>query len=57
MTIPRRDFLRLSGLTAIATSIEPWSMSLAQTSSAPAAKADYTLRMATGLVEMFWSRI
>ena len=52
MTLPRRDFLKLSGLAAIATSIEPWSKSMAQTSSAPEAKADYTLRIATGLVEL-----
>jgi FtsP/CotA-like multicopper oxidase with cupredoxin domain len=52
MTLPRRDFLKLSGLAAIAASIEPWSKSMAQTSSAPEAKADYTLRIATGLVEL-----
>jgi FtsP/CotA-like multicopper oxidase with cupredoxin domain len=52
MTLPRRDFLKLSGLAAIATSIEPWSKSMAQTSSAPEAKADYTLRIAIGLVEL-----
>jgi FtsP/CotA-like multicopper oxidase with cupredoxin domain len=52
MTLPRRDFLKLSGLAAIATSIEPWSKSMAQTSSAPEARADYTLRIATGLVEL-----
>jgi hypothetical protein len=46
MTLPRRDFLKLSGLAAIATSIEPWSKSMAQTSSASEAKADYTLRIA-----------
>jgi FtsP/CotA-like multicopper oxidase with cupredoxin domain len=52
MTLPRRDFLKLSGLAAIATSIEPWAKSMAQTSSASEAKADYTLRIATGLVEL-----
>ena len=52
MTLPRRDFLKLSGLAAVATGIEPWSKSMAQTSSAPEAKADYTLRIATGLVEL-----
>src|SRR5665213_1066589 len=48
----RRDFLKLSSLAALATGIEPLSRALAQTAVAPAAKPDYTLRIANGLVEL-----
>jgi FtsP/CotA-like multicopper oxidase with cupredoxin domain len=43
MTLARRDFLKLSSLAALAPSIEAFSRPIA---------ADYTLRIATGLVEL-----
>jgi FtsP/CotA-like multicopper oxidase with cupredoxin domain len=51
-TFERRDFLRLSSLAALATGIEPFSRTVAQTAVAPTAKPDYTLRIANGLVEL-----
>jgi FtsP/CotA-like multicopper oxidase with cupredoxin domain len=51
-TFDRRDFLKLSSLAALATGIEPLSRALAQTALAPAAKPDYTLRIANGLLEL-----
>ncbi len=52
MTLARRDFLKLSGLAAIGSGIETISRSVAQNSAAPEAKADYTLRIANGLIEL-----
>jgi FtsP/CotA-like multicopper oxidase with cupredoxin domain len=52
MTLPRRDFLRLSGLAALASNIEPISRAFAQNTAVSDVKADYTLRIATGLVEL-----
>lgn len=51
-TFERRDFLRLSSLAALATGIEPFSRTVAQTAVPPTAKPDYTLRIANGLVEL-----
>ena len=48
----RRDFLKVSGVAALAAGLKPWSTVLAQSVSSPEAKADYTLRIATGLVEL-----
>jgi FtsP/CotA-like multicopper oxidase with cupredoxin domain len=48
----RRDFIKLSGLAALATGIERVSQAVAQTAVVPAAKPDYTLRIANGLVEL-----
>jgi FtsP/CotA-like multicopper oxidase with cupredoxin domain len=50
--LPRRDFLKVSSVAALAASLKPWSSVLAQSASPPEAKADYTLRIATGLVEL-----
>ncbi len=52
MTLARRDFLKLSGLAAIGTGTQALSRGVAQNAAAPAAKADYTLRIASGLVEL-----
>ena len=50
--LPRRDFLKASSVAALAAGLKPWSFVLAQSVSPPEAKADYTLRIATGLVEL-----
>jgi FtsP/CotA-like multicopper oxidase with cupredoxin domain len=52
MTLARRDFLKLSGLVALAPGIAPTSGAMAQASSPPEPQADYTLRIANGLVEL-----
>jgi FtsP/CotA-like multicopper oxidase with cupredoxin domain len=49
--LARRDFLKLSGLAAVAPGMMQVSPSGAQ-SPPPESKADYTLRIATGLVEL-----
>jgi FtsP/CotA-like multicopper oxidase with cupredoxin domain len=49
--VARRDFLKLSGLAAVAPGMVRISPSRAQ-SPPPETKADYTLRIATGLVEL-----
>jgi FtsP/CotA-like multicopper oxidase with cupredoxin domain len=49
--LDRRDFLKLTSLTAL-SSISSISSVLAQPASTPTAKADYTLRIAQGLVEL-----
>jgi FtsP/CotA-like multicopper oxidase with cupredoxin domain len=48
----RRDFLKLSSLAAVASSIAPFSKTLAQNTPASGAKADYTVRIAKGLIEL-----
>jgi hypothetical protein len=50
--LPRRDFLKVSGVTALAAGFEPWSSAFAQAVSPAETKPDYTLRIAAGLVEM-----
>jgi FtsP/CotA-like multicopper oxidase with cupredoxin domain len=50
--LPRRDFIKLSGLAALAPSIGESSLSDTGPAAKPASKADYTLRIATGLVEL-----
>ena len=52
MTFPRRDFLKLSGLAALASSMEPISRGFAQNTAVQNVKADYSLRIASGLVEL-----
>ncbi len=50
--LQRRDFLKVSSVAALAASLKPWSCVLARSASQPEATADYTLRIATGLVEL-----
>ena len=50
--LPRRDFLMLSGLAALAPRVGAASPSDTAPASKPASKADYTLRIAPGLVEL-----
>ena len=50
--LPRRNFLRTSSIAALAAGFEPWSSVLAQSVSPAETKADYTLRIAAGLVEL-----
>ena len=51
-TFDRRDFLKLSSLAALTAGIEPLSRAIAQPAAAPAAAADYTVKIANGLVEL-----
>jgi len=51
-TLPRRDFLKLSGLAALAPSMGVLSSSNAQSPPPAGPKADYTLRIAAGLAEL-----
>ena len=48
----RRDFIRLSGLAALAPGIGESSPSDTGPAAKPVSKADHTLRIATGLVEL-----
>jgi FtsP/CotA-like multicopper oxidase with cupredoxin domain len=48
----RRDFLKLSSLAAVASSFAPLSKTMAQNMPASATKADYTVRIAGGLIEL-----
>ena len=50
--IARRDFLKLSSFAALTSGIGPFSSAIAQSAQPPVGKADYTLRIATGLVEL-----
>jgi FtsP/CotA-like multicopper oxidase with cupredoxin domain len=50
-SLPRRDFLKLSGLAALSPSMSVFSPSNAQSPSATGSKADYTLRIARGNME------
>ena len=52
LLLPRRDFLKVSSVAALAAGLKPWSSALAQSTSQPEAKADYTLRIAAGLAEL-----
>ena len=49
--IDRRDFLKLSSLAALAPSLGDFTPAIAQSVS-PESEADYTLRIATGFVEL-----
>lgn len=51
-TFDRRDFLKLSSFAALATGIEPFSRAVAQSALAGAARPDFTLRIAQGLVDL-----
>jgi FtsP/CotA-like multicopper oxidase with cupredoxin domain len=51
-TLDRRDFLKISGLAALASGVEPISQSRAQAAAAPEVRPDYALRIANGLVEL-----
>ena len=51
-TLDRRYFLKLSGLSALAPGLVSSSRAIAQAPSPLAPNADYTLRIATGLVEL-----
>jgi len=51
VAMDRRDFLKLSSLAALVPSLGDFTPGVAQ-SVAPESKADYTLRIATGLVEL-----
>jgi anaerobic selenocysteine-containing dehydrogenase len=53
--LPRRDFLKLSGLAALAPGFGVFSSSNAQ--SPVDAKADYTLRIARGNLELAPKRV
>jgi FtsP/CotA-like multicopper oxidase with cupredoxin domain len=48
----RREFLKLSGLAAAVSGIAPLSKALAQNTPASETKADYTVRIANGLIEL-----
>ena len=50
--IDRRDFIKFSSLATLASSIEPFSRLVAQTTSTSGVKPDYTLRIASGLIEL-----
>jgi Multicopper oxidase len=51
-TLDRRGFLRLSSLAALTSGIEPLTKVVAQSAPPASTKADYALRIATGLVEL-----
>jgi FtsP/CotA-like multicopper oxidase with cupredoxin domain len=51
-TLPRRDFLKLSGLAALAPSMGVFSSSNAQPRPVAGPKADYMLRIAAGNLEL-----
>jgi FtsP/CotA-like multicopper oxidase with cupredoxin domain len=57
MKLIRRDFLKLSGLAALAPGIGSFSAATAQAAAGPETAADYTLRIGTGLVELARDRI
>jgi FtsP/CotA-like multicopper oxidase with cupredoxin domain len=50
--LPRRDFLKVSSGAVLAVGVGPWASVLSQSASQPEAKADYSLRIAAGLVEL-----
>jgi FtsP/CotA-like multicopper oxidase with cupredoxin domain len=52
MECDRRAFLKAGGLAALATAAPACTRSGNQTAEAPVAKADYTIRIATGLVDL-----
>jgi FtsP/CotA-like multicopper oxidase with cupredoxin domain len=51
-SLPRRDFLKLSGLAALAPSLSVFSPSSAQSPPPTGSKADYALRIARGNIEL-----
>jgi FtsP/CotA-like multicopper oxidase with cupredoxin domain len=52
MPLDRRAFLKVGGLTAFAAGIPACNRANDQRGEEPAAKADYTIRIATGLVDL-----
>jgi FtsP/CotA-like multicopper oxidase with cupredoxin domain len=52
LALPRREFLKLSGMAALSMSGAPFARGLAQTTASREAKADFALRIAAGLVEL-----
>jgi FtsP/CotA-like multicopper oxidase with cupredoxin domain len=48
----RRDFLKFSSLALASSVASPLSNTLAQNTSGPGTKADYTVRIANGLIEL-----
>lgn len=53
----RRDFLQLGGTAAVAAALPAWPRSRQKAAAQASAPADYTLRIATGLVEVAPNRI
>jgi FtsP/CotA-like multicopper oxidase with cupredoxin domain len=52
MTFDRRSFLKVGGLGALALGAPACTRPAQQTAAEPVAKADYTIRIATGLVDL-----
>ena len=52
LTLPRRDFLKLSGIAALAMTGAPFARSAGQETACREAKADFSLQIAAGLVEL-----
>jgi FtsP/CotA-like multicopper oxidase with cupredoxin domain len=50
--IDRRDFIKFSSLATLASSMEPFSRVVGQEAPTPGVKPDYTLRIASGLIEL-----
>jgi FtsP/CotA-like multicopper oxidase with cupredoxin domain len=48
----RRDFLKASGLAALASGLDPFLQVVAQPTPPPGPKADYTLRIASARIEL-----
>jgi FtsP/CotA-like multicopper oxidase with cupredoxin domain len=57
MTIARREFLRLSGVGALATVLPACDKAAAPVPNESPAPADYTIHIAPGLVELAPDRI
>lgn len=57
MAIDRREFLKLSGLGTLAASLPACARKAADATAAPSEAADYTIRIAPGLVELAPDRI
>jgi FtsP/CotA-like multicopper oxidase with cupredoxin domain len=55
--VKRRDFLRLGGATAVTAALPAWPRLRQVAASQASAPADYTLRIATGLLEVAPNRI
>ena len=57
MSFDRRDFLRMSGATAFAANFPGITRAIAQETMGAEGRADYTIHIATGLVELAPDRI
>jgi FtsP/CotA-like multicopper oxidase with cupredoxin domain len=57
MSLDRRDFLRISGATALAANFPGITRAIAQEAMGAEGRADYTIHIATGLVELAPDRI